>query len=144
MGAYLVKAKVEIKRSVDRAFALFPRLKERSSQKGGTLSGGEQQMLAIARGLMSTPKILLLDSPAMGLAPVRVAQLFDVIKELNSKGIPSCWWNRMPSWRFPSPIGLRIADRQHSPVGLPRAKFPRRKCAEGLPREYNRGTELEW
>ncbi|WCK55031.1 ABC transporter ATP-binding protein [Aneurinibacillus sp. Ricciae_BoGa-3] len=87
MGAFSIKDKEWIKSEMDRCFRYFPRLKERIDQKGGTMSGGEQQMLAIARGLMSRPKILMLDEPSMGLAPILVRQIFDIIQELNSEGM---------------------------------------------------------
>ena len=86
MGAYTVNNTAEISRRMEEVFELFPRLLERVEQKGGTLSGGEQQMLAIGRGLMMKPHILLMDEPSMGLAPVLVEAIFDVIKKLNQAG----------------------------------------------------------
>jgi branched-chain amino acid transport system ATP-binding protein len=80
------KDKPEISRDFDRVFAVFPRLKERLTQLGGTLSGGEQQMLAVARALMSRGKLMLLDEPSMGLAPVLVREIFHVLKEINQSG----------------------------------------------------------
>ncbi|HET6483217.1 MAG TPA: ABC transporter ATP-binding protein [Actinoplanes sp.] len=86
MGAYTRKVRAEIDEDLDRAYTLFPRLKEREKQPGGTLSGGEQQMLAVGRALMSRPKLLLLDEPSMGLAPMLIQQIFDIIVEINRQG----------------------------------------------------------
>jgi branched-chain amino acid transport system ATP-binding protein len=87
MGAFLRTDKDEIAKDMERVLELFPRLQERLAQKGGTLSGGEQQMLAIARGMMASPKLLMLDEPSMGLAPVIVEVIFATIKKLNEAGI---------------------------------------------------------
>lgn len=86
MGAYLRHDTLGIKSDTELVLNLFPRLRERISQKGGTLSGGEQQMLAIGRAMMSRPRLLLLDEPSMGLAPMLVSQIFAIIRDINSQG----------------------------------------------------------
>ena len=86
MGAFQRTDRTEIKEDVDRVFSLFPRLAERKSQKAGTMSGGEQQMCAIGRALMARPKLLLLDEPSMGLAPIFVERIFETLKQINAQG----------------------------------------------------------
>jgi branched-chain amino acid transport system ATP-binding protein len=105
MGAFLRNEKEAIAEDLDHVFELFPRLKERISQKGGTLSGGEQQMLAMGRGLMARPKLLMLDEPSMGLAPVVVETIFEIIQKLNGDGITILLVEQNAN------LALSIADR---------------------------------
>ena len=86
LGAYTVKEKSKVETEMKKIYEIFPRLKERSWQKAGTLSGGEQQMLAVGRAMMVKPKILMLDEPSLGLAPLLVKDIFDIIKEIHSQG----------------------------------------------------------
>jgi branched-chain amino acid transport system ATP-binding protein len=88
MGAFQRSDRSGIKEGMDRVFSLFPRLAERKSQKAGTLSGGEQQMCAIGRALMAEPKLLMLDEPSMGLAPIFVEKIFEIVREINNQGTP--------------------------------------------------------
>jgi branched-chain amino acid transport system ATP-binding protein len=88
MGAFQRNDRAGIKEDLERVYGLFPRLAERKSQKAGTLSGGEQQMVAMGRALMARPKLLLLDEPSMGLAPIFVEKIFEIVKEINDQGTP--------------------------------------------------------
>jgi branched-chain amino acid transport system ATP-binding protein len=87
MGAYIRNDKAEVLLDIDKVFTIFPRLKERRDQLAGTLSGGEQQMLAMGRGLMSRPKVLLLDEPSMGLSPLMVDKIFEVVRDVYAQGV---------------------------------------------------------
>ncbi|MCC6261336.1 MAG: ABC transporter ATP-binding protein [Anaerolineales bacterium] len=87
MGSYILKSKQEAEKNMEHVFTLFPRLKERRNQLAGTLSGGEQQMLATGRALMANPRLVLMDEPSMGLAPVLVELIFDIIQQINKEGV---------------------------------------------------------
>lgn len=104
IGAYLRKDKESIQADVEHVYELFPRLKEREWQSAGTLSGGEQQMLAVGRALMSRPKIIMMDEPSLGLAPIVVKGIFDIIKEINRMGVTVLLIEQNAN------MALRIAD----------------------------------
>ena len=105
MGAYIRTDKAGIEADVDRMFGIFPRLKERKDQLAGTMSGGEQQMLAMARALMSQPKVLLLDEPSMGLSPIMVDKIFEVVRDVYAQGVTILLVEQNAS------RALKIADR---------------------------------
>ncbi len=105
MGAFLRKDKEEVKRDFDYVYELFPRLYERKEQSAGTLSGGEQQMLAVGRGLMMKPKLLMMDEPSLGLAPIVVSGIFEIIKKINNDGMTILLVEQN------SNVALKVADR---------------------------------
>jgi len=105
MGAFSRRDKNEIAASMEHVFHLFPRMKERLEQAGGTLSGGEQQMLAVGRALMAKPRLLLMDEPSMGLAPILVDEIFDIIKEISQEGVTILLVEQNAS------MALSVADR---------------------------------
>lgn len=107
MGAFIIKDKAEIERNMKEVFGMFPVLEERSAQPGGTLSGGEQQMLAIGRALMSRPELLLLDEPSLGLAPIVVSKIFKIIKDINERGVTVLLVEQNAK------AALRLADRAY-------------------------------
>lgn len=100
MGAYLRKDKDGIKKDMQEVYKRFPILEKRSTQDASTLSGGEQQMLAMGRALMANPKILLLDEPSMGLAPILVKEIFNIIRDINEMEQQFFLWNKMQKWHY--------------------------------------------
>ena len=107
MGAFSLKDQSDLKKDLDMVYGLFPRLKERRNQKAGTLSGGEQQMLAMGRALMSHPKTILMDEPSMGLSPKLVKEIFSIIRKLHEQGITILLVEQNPK------MALSIADRAY-------------------------------
>ena len=107
MGAYIRKDKAGIAADIEKMFGIFPRLKERAKQLAGTMSGGEQQMLAMARALMGNPKLLILDEPSMGLSPIMVDKVFEVIYTVKAQGVPMLLVEQNAK------LALKAADRAY-------------------------------
>ncbi len=134
MGAFARKDKDGVKASMERVFTLFPRLKERHKQVSGTLSGGEQQMLSIGRAIMANPRLLLLDEPSMGLAPILVEAIFDTVREINEQGttILLVEQNALMAFSVAQP-GLCHANWRDRPARHGRGAAGERNGAQGLP-----------
>ena len=128
MGAYTQSDRTTIERDMESVFERFPRLKERRNQLGGTLSGGEQQMLAIGRGLMAHPQLLLLDEPSMGLSPILVEQIFDIIQDINEQGTSILLVEQNAQ------MALAIADRAYV---LETGKITMQGTGDGLLQDTN-------
>ena len=153
MGAFQRNDKAEIKEDMDHVFTLFPRLAERRAQKAGTLSGGEQQMCAIGRAMMARPKLLMLDEPSMGLAPIFVERIFETVVEINKEGTPILLveQNALMALEVARPR-LRARDRadralRRGEVAAGRtSRFARRTSARAEPiwprQSWHRGGEL--
>ena len=134
MGAFTRIDPAEIPESMTRVFASFPRLKERAAQLGGTLSGGEQQMLATGRGLMSRPSLLLLDEPSMGLSPILVEEIFRIIKEINSQGTSILLVEQNALMALSGRASrLRAGDRTHRAAGFGQRPATKLQGEGGVP-----------
>ena len=133
MGAFQRTDRANFKDDLDRVFELFPRLHERRQQKAGTMSGGEQQMCAMGRALMARPKLLLLDEPSMGLAPIFVERIFEIVTQINQQGTPVLLVEQN---------ALMALDAAHRGYVLETGKIALRGAGEGAPRQRAGAQDL--